>query len=288
MLEMMLVYAVATVLCIRAFLALTGYPQLGGGGLHIAHMLWGGLGMLVSIAILLSFWNPAMRELAASIGGIGFGFFIDELGKFITSDNNYFFQPTIALIYMVFVLMFIIVGALRARPLTAMELSANKNIITAVSSEGTGTRLSRIYADIDGRVQSLYRHVVQTRWFVPALSLGFIVTAVGQIVTIVSLVFGRHEAAPANRSVPLLENAAAVASAACIVVGVLFLRRSRLTAYSWFLRSTLITILVTQVFMFYYSEWAALGGLFVHLSLYFMLRILILQEKGTTTPAAQR
>ncbi|MCW5980017.1 MAG: hypothetical protein KIT09_18185 [Bryobacteraceae bacterium] len=30
--------AVAAILSIRLFLELTGYPKLGGGGLHIAHM----------------------------------------------------------------------------------------------------------------------------------------------------------------------------------------------------------------------------------------------------------
>jgi hypothetical protein len=39
-----LVAAVVTVLVTRAFLHMTGYPQVGGGGLHVAHVLWGGLG----------------------------------------------------------------------------------------------------------------------------------------------------------------------------------------------------------------------------------------------------
>ena len=43
LLENFLVSAVASVLLIRLFLSLTDYPQIGGPGLHLAHMLWGGL-----------------------------------------------------------------------------------------------------------------------------------------------------------------------------------------------------------------------------------------------------
>jgi len=39
-LEIFLVAAVAAILGIRLYLKLAGYPQLGGGSLHIAHMLW--------------------------------------------------------------------------------------------------------------------------------------------------------------------------------------------------------------------------------------------------------
>ena len=84
---------VATIVCIRTQLWLTHYPQLGGHGLHIAHLLWGGLLMVISLGILLSLLGRRARQPAAIVGGVGFGFFIDELGKFITSDNNYFFKP---------------------------------------------------------------------------------------------------------------------------------------------------------------------------------------------------
>jgi hypothetical protein len=106
-LDLFLVTAVATVLLIRLFLQLTGYPQIGGDTLHIAHMLWGGLLMLVSIVTLLSFVGRAGHKLAAVIGGAGFGLFIDEVGKFVTQDNNYFFQPAISIMYVVFILTYI-------------------------------------------------------------------------------------------------------------------------------------------------------------------------------------
>jgi hypothetical protein len=38
----------ASVALIRAFLALTGYPQIGGGELQIAHVLWGGLVLFIA------------------------------------------------------------------------------------------------------------------------------------------------------------------------------------------------------------------------------------------------
>jgi hypothetical protein len=113
-LESFIVAAVASVLMIRLFLDLTGYPQISGGGLHIAHVLWGGLLMLAAIIILLSFLGRAAERVAAIMGGIGFGMFIDEVGKFVTSDNNYFFRPAAALIYVMFILIFLVARSLQA------------------------------------------------------------------------------------------------------------------------------------------------------------------------------
>ncbi len=126
LLEIFMVAAVTAVLAIRFFLEITGYPQVGGGGLHIAHVLVGGLFMLVSILILLIFLGNYSRSLAAFLGGFGFGAFIDELGKFITSNNDYFFKPSIALIYITFVLLFIFIRKIRnIRYLTEKEKQVN-------------------------------------------------------------------------------------------------------------------------------------------------------------------
>jgi hypothetical protein len=128
LLDTFFVSAVGTVLIIRIFLEATGYPRLGGEGVHIAHVLFGGLGMLVALVLLLGFLSSRTRYLAALIGGAGFGAFIDELGKFVTSDNNYFFQPTAALVYVLFVALFLSMRQMRR----FRGLSARESLVNAV------------------------------------------------------------------------------------------------------------------------------------------------------------
>ena len=62
--------------------------------------------MAIAIIFAISFLPPINRRSSRSSAGAGFGWFIDELGKFITRDVNYFFQPTIALIYIMFIVMY--------------------------------------------------------------------------------------------------------------------------------------------------------------------------------------
>ena len=114
-LEWFLLSSITTILIIRTQLWLTNYPQLGGGGLHIAHLLYGGIFMLIAIWFSLIYLNRWQRTATAMIGGVGFGFFIDELGKFITSDNNYFFKPAAGIIYIVFIILFLITRELSRR-----------------------------------------------------------------------------------------------------------------------------------------------------------------------------
>jgi pimeloyl-ACP methyl ester carboxylesterase len=128
LLDTFLVSAVATVIVIRIFLEATGYPQLGGGGLHIAHVLWGGLGMLVAIVLLLLYPTSTPRLVAAVVGGAGLGAFVDELGKFVTSDNDYFFRPTAAILYVLFVVLFLATREIRR----VRKLSPTESLVNAV------------------------------------------------------------------------------------------------------------------------------------------------------------
>src|SRR5947208_4534996 len=82
--------------------------------------------MVVAIGMLLSLLTWTWQITGAVIGGIGFGTFIDELGKFLTSDNNYFFQPTIALIYIIFIVLLLSFQILESPPdVSEQELLAN-------------------------------------------------------------------------------------------------------------------------------------------------------------------
>jgi hypothetical protein len=225
LLESFLVAAIATILLIRTQLWLTNYPQLGGGGLHIAHLLYGGIFMVIAIGILLTLLGRAPRSPAAIIGGVGFGFFIDELGKFVTEDNNYFFEPAAAIIYLVFVGLFLLVRALkRDAVLTPVDRLSNAIDLVGEAArrpfdenqkrralellrgaEDAGPLVEpvrRLIAELDalppaepprlarwgGAVRGRYFELVERPWFVRLLAWIFAVWAVLSLLAVVELV----------------------------------------------------------------------------------------------------
>jgi hypothetical protein len=92
----------------RTFLHLTNYPKIGGGELHFAHVLWGGLILFISAVFPLIFSNSWIYKVSAAGSGIGIGLFIDEVGKFITSNNDYFYPPAAPVIYVFFLLVVLV------------------------------------------------------------------------------------------------------------------------------------------------------------------------------------
>lgn len=114
-LDLFLVSAASSILLLRLYLHLTGYPTIGGTTYHIAHMLWGGVLMLIAFVLNFAFLGRRVQRLVAFVGGVGFGVFIDEVGKFITRNNNYFFRPSVGIIYAVFVSLYVVITYLTRR-----------------------------------------------------------------------------------------------------------------------------------------------------------------------------
>jgi len=99
-----LVSFAASVIVTRVYLELTGYPQIGSGDLHIAHVLWGGLALYIAGLLPLILLNRGALTWSAILNGVGVGLFIDEVGKFITKRVDYFYPPAAPIIYAFFLL----------------------------------------------------------------------------------------------------------------------------------------------------------------------------------------
>ena len=103
----------ATVILTRLFLDLAGYPQVGNGVLHIAHALWGGLLLIIAAILPLILINDWALLLSAVSSGLGVGLFIDEVGKFITQKNDYFFPPAAPVVYGFFMILLLVLLVVR-------------------------------------------------------------------------------------------------------------------------------------------------------------------------------
>ena len=103
-----LISAAFSVLATRIYLVLLNYPQVARGEIHLAHALLGMILMTIANMTLFSYHGKIVRQFGAVVGGLGFGQIIDELGKLITRNNNYFYQPVPMIIFLIFVSLFFI------------------------------------------------------------------------------------------------------------------------------------------------------------------------------------
>jgi hypothetical protein len=313
--ERFIVSAASSLLAVRTYLAATGYPQVGGNGLHIAHMLWGGFLLVAALLLAITVLGRQVRIISAVVGGIGFGIFIDELGKFITSDNNYFFRPAIPLIYTIFVLIYlgylaaldrmrpspeaalpqaidlieggVIDGLSHADWIRARNLLLRSNVdhpltpllLTALDDieERRDVRQSAASRLLDA-LQRRYRWLIRQQWFV------LVVLAVATAHSLWSVADVVVSSAKLERELSLwsadaIRAAAQLVSAAMIVIGAIrWKTSSRLAAYRWFKRGVLVSLLAVQVMSFYVAQIEAVWGLLTDLALLGALNFAINQE----------
>ncbi len=113
-----------TVAGVRWYLDTAGYPTIGGGDLHVAHVLWGGLALFIAALLPLLYAGQRSLLLSAVLAGVGAGLFIDEVGKFLTSTNDYFFAPAAPIIYgsiLLLILLWVLVRRRRLDNQSAMH-----------------------------------------------------------------------------------------------------------------------------------------------------------------------
>jgi len=329
-LEIFLVSAVASILAIRAYLAITGYPQLGNSELHIAHMLWGGIFMLVGIIALAMFLGKAAQYVGVICGGIGFGTFIDEVGKFITQDNDYFYQPSVSIMYVTFIVIFLVVRNIitRARyssieylmnaiheleEVAHLDLDveekekvlkylakcdANDPLVSELKSTLDKIELvpvpeAGLYVRIKDRLASFYRKIAVTNWFKWViisffsaqlafnLFYVFVLVALKMLnwdvlnVSIIASLAGGLEKITFSDYAYLISS---LLAAGLALWGLLLFIKSRLSAFRMFERSVMVSLFLTQVFVFFQAQFWGLAGLIVYLLVYVALRIMINRE----------
>lgn len=323
--EAFLISAVAAILGIRLFLSLTHYPTIGGEFLHISHMLWGGLLMALGVSMLLIFLDNEIKRAAAIITGLGFGTFIDEIGKFITRDNNYFYQPSFALMYMTFVGIYLGLHLMtRKKEFSEKEYLVNSiemmkdaviNDLDTAEKQRALLYLSRsnpenpishtlkqLYIQLDTihppqpsffrtiqiQAKTFYQEIINKRWFRRGLIIFFLFQATISLLIALLLLVERNTF---ELQVLLLSHTFTSKSfnglhfittfiASCfILLGISNIYRSQIDAFRWFKRAILVSILLSQVFAFYFHPARAFATFIFYILILTALNYMIDNEK---------
>jgi len=273
--------------------------------------------MLAGIVLFSAFLNQPAHRTASVLGGIGFGFFIDELGKFITSDNNYFYEPTISIIYVVFILMFFGFKFLDKQHrltskeylLNALEITQNLALYerdkrqkrTAINllkradpkepfadeliamlekyQPEEGNEKDIIDNTVD-EVSTLYHKFVSHKYFIRVAILVFVLASLFglfRIVGIISAFLVNPSQVPTFSQVA--ELLSTTLSTAFVILGCARILKNRLQAYELFKYALLISIFITQVFTFYRDQFSAITILAVNIFFYAVIQYMIKKER---------
>lgn len=292
--------------------------------------------MLTSIILLLSFLGESVRPTAGVIAGAGFGLFIDEVGKFVTADVNYFFRPAVAIIYATFVMLFLVMRRItRQRPRSSAEYLANalegmeevalhgnmdedrRDQVLRYLKKGTPSHMDirhlekfvmsieptpppalPLFGRLKASARGLYNRLGHSPAFAHGVAAFFALDALVRSAYILILTFeaGIRWERVGGGAIPRffskgikdlsivdwIELPSLLLSVIFALFGiwVLTVRRSRLHALRMFERSLLVSIFITQVFIFYKDQFYALIWLLFHVVVLVALRFMIDQEQS--------
>lgn len=314
--ENFLISAVVSLFLIRIYLRFTHYPHLGSGAFHIAHMLWGGFFMLAAMIIMLSFLSKTAFNIASILGGIGFGTFIDELGKFITSDNDYFFRPTISLIYIIFVLIYLLlkfipqyrkisqkeylintIEVIKESAINDFDIEEERRAVEYLQKCDPGHPIVQALTRLLSRIHTIpapkpglltkmkillrkWYHIVAKSNLIISIIIFFLVFQTIDTVLNAAALYSIRQRLPFDQWGKLY---ASGLTSMFVIIGLLALRFSKAEAYRFFRIAILISILITQFFSFMRGQWIELIPLAANIFMYLVLNYAINIEKQKRT-----
>lgn len=317
--EVFLVCTVVTIAVTRLYLLATGYPQIGSaGGLHVAHVLFGGLLMMAALLVLMLFLGRRSRTVASVLAGVGFGLFVDEIGKFLTGDNDYFFRPVAAIIYVLLVVVYLAVLLLvRRRPLSDRELVVNaltmvqegaadhldpveerqgRQLLERVApGHPLRSELLPVFDRLETRPEAISRvggRYAAVRRFVISVPRSRRVQKLGIALVLGFLTLGLGNALVQFGGAPSTAHAIQVVAALmCVLVGlaglVLWVARRRVTATRLFSLAMATNLLVVQFFHLLDETFAGFFGVLVALFLYLLARSMLYRAEHASELAGE-
>lgn len=250
----MMIFAIVSMLLTRLYLELTGYPKIGRGDWHVAHAFLGGLVMVAGMVLELSVKDFSKKT--AGIFGFGLGWFIDEIGKFLSSDNDYFFQPAVVIIYIFFVLMFLIYRYLDKK------------------DEGK-TNPGRWWGVIK---RFAYYEIFKKRivlWLLLGLATVYTIAGVFDFAYLINrgkYIEKKGLTTKTEVNMFTMKSAAEVASAGCFGSGIWWvMKKKKRKGVSFFQTGLLINIFIASVAKFYFEQLLAVFGLGATIAVYYGL-----------------
>lgn len=314
---------IATVLITRAYLAAMGYPRIGGGGIHIGHVVWGGLSMICALTVALVWAGERARVWTALLGGVGIGLFVDEVGKYLTTTNDYFYRPAAAIIYLVFAALLVVasflgrdsvadVGDASQRLASAAQIAAS-GLVSGLTAEerASATRLLtgcpeqnrdavlRLLELAEGREPSRLTRLLARirRWAEWVAGLRWAETVAFTLLVLSRVIVAIIFVAQAAGGEPHSTDAGAITASAVtrslgavlvIVAVILRLRGQTLTSYRLSRAAILLDLLITEIFNFHDSQFGAVAELpqLLLAFAFFSIRQRQLEQGARTQPVA--